>query len=85
MLIALRAHCQGKLFCVFGCGGERDKGKRPLMAEIAEKYADHVIVTDDNPRHEDAKKIIADIVAGFADLRHVTIEQDRSKAIRDVI
>ncbi|MDE2197344.1 MAG: UDP-N-acetylmuramoyl-L-alanyl-D-glutamate--2,6-diaminopimelate ligase, partial [Gammaproteobacteria bacterium] len=52
-LIAARAHCRGQLWCVFGCGGERDRGKRPQMGAIAERLADRVVVTDDNPRHED--------------------------------
>src|SRR5207253_11473866 len=51
VLQALRSHATGKLWCVFGCGGERDRGKRPLMARIAEELADQVIVTNDNPRH----------------------------------
>lgn len=84
-LTAVRQHCHGKLFCVFGCGGDRDKGKRPLMAKIAEKYADQVIVTDDNPRTEKATQIVADILQGFERPTAVTIQHDRSKAIRDVI
>lgn len=64
-LKALREHCRGKLWCVFGCGGERDRGKRPLMAEVAEKHSDKVIVTDDNPRREYSQKIIEDIVQGL--------------------
>jgi UDP-N-acetylmuramoyl-L-alanyl-D-glutamate--2,6-diaminopimelate ligase len=80
-LSALREHCQGKLWCVFGCGGERDVGKRPMMADIAERYSDHVIVTDDNPRREYSQKIIADIVQGFRYPQQVTIIPDRRKAI----
>jgi UDP-N-acetylmuramoyl-L-alanyl-D-glutamate--2,6-diaminopimelate ligase len=84
-LKALRAHCTGQLFCIFGCGGDRDKGKRPLMAKIAEQYADVVVVTDDNPRHENSAQIVADIMQGFIDPDHVIIQQDRSKAIKDII
>ena len=84
-LIALRHHTDGTLFCVFGCGGDRDRGKRPIMAAIAEKYADRVVVTDDNPRHEDPRQIVADILQGFSDPNKIIVEHDRSKAIRDVI
>ena len=64
-LNAAREHCKGKLWCVFGCGGDRDAGKRPLMAKAAEQFADLVIVTQDNPRTEDPNKIEADILTGF--------------------
>jgi UDP-N-acetylmuramoyl-L-alanyl-D-glutamate--2,6-diaminopimelate ligase len=64
-LVGLRAHCSGKLIVVFGCGGERDRGKRPLMGQVAARLADGVIVTDDNPRHEDGDAIIAEILAGM--------------------
>jgi len=84
-LQALRAHTQGKLVCVFGCGGDRDKGKRPLMAKIAEQMADKVIVTNDNPRHEDPSEIAAQIKAGFSRPDEILIELDRSKAIRNSI
>ncbi|MCZ6559851.1 MAG: UDP-N-acetylmuramoyl-L-alanyl-D-glutamate--2,6-diaminopimelate ligase [Gammaproteobacteria bacterium] len=80
-LSALRAHTTGKLWCVFGCGGERDKGKRPLMGEIASRLADQVIVTSDNPRGEDPLAIIADIQAGTADADHVITIPDRREAI----
>ncbi|WP_183961622.1 UDP-N-acetylmuramoyl-L-alanyl-D-glutamate--2,6-diaminopimelate ligase [Chiayiivirga flava] len=65
-LATLRSHTAGRLFCVFGCGGERDRGKRPQMARIADAAADVVIVTDDNPRREPGDAIVAEIVAGFA-------------------
>jgi UDP-N-acetylmuramoyl-L-alanyl-D-glutamate--2,6-diaminopimelate ligase len=78
---ALRAHCSGRLICVFGCGGERDAGKRPLMGAIAERLADLVIVTDDNPRGEDGDAIVAQIVAGMSDPTAALIERDRAAAI----
>jgi UDP-N-acetylmuramoyl-L-alanyl-D-glutamate--2,6-diaminopimelate ligase len=66
---------------VFGCGGERDRGKRPQMAAIADRGADAVIVTDDNPRNEDGDAIVAGILAGFADKAAVVVERDRAAAI----
>ncbi|HST44522.1 MAG TPA: UDP-N-acetylmuramoyl-L-alanyl-D-glutamate--2,6-diaminopimelate ligase [Luteimonas sp.] len=80
-LSSLRAHAQGRLVCVFGCGGERDTGKRPQMAAIAEALADAVVVTDDNPRAEDGDAIVADILRGFADARGVHVQRDRAAAI----
>ncbi|MFK7885635.1 MAG: UDP-N-acetylmuramoyl-L-alanyl-D-glutamate--2,6-diaminopimelate ligase [Gammaproteobacteria bacterium] len=79
-LAALRAHCSGRLICVFGCGGDRDRGKRALMAKSS-ACADHVIVTDDNPRHEDPERIVADIVAGFDADASFEIERDRRAAV----
>jgi UDP-N-acetylmuramoyl-L-alanyl-D-glutamate--2,6-diaminopimelate ligase len=81
-LSSLRAHCRGELICVFGCGGERDRGKRPQMAAIAERLADKVIVTDDNPRGEDGEAIVAAIMTGFDHSTTVSIERDRAKAIQ---
>ncbi|TAN06093.1 MAG: UDP-N-acetylmuramoyl-L-alanyl-D-glutamate--2,6-diaminopimelate ligase [Rhodanobacteraceae bacterium] len=81
VLQTLREHCDGKLICVFGCGGERDAGKRPLMGAIAERLADVVIVTDDNPRGEDGDAIVAQIVAGMTAPQSVTVERDRARAI----
>jgi UDP-N-acetylmuramoyl-L-alanyl-D-glutamate--2,6-diaminopimelate ligase len=81
VLSALREHCQGKLWCVFGCGGERDAGKRPLMGELAERLADRVIVTDDNPRGEDPAEIIAQILAGMSQPEHAWVLADRRQAI----
>jgi UDP-N-acetylmuramoyl-L-alanyl-D-glutamate--2,6-diaminopimelate ligase len=80
-LTTLRAHCEKRLICVFGCGGERDQGKRPQMAAIAERLADRIIVTDDNPRGEDGNGIVAQIVAGFLHPESVFVERDRAKAI----
>lgn len=84
-LASLRGHLRGRLICVFGCGGERDRGKRPQMAAIAEANADLVIVTDDNPRGEDGDAIVADIVAGFSSPQAVVVERDRRKAIARAI
>lgn len=80
-LLALRAHCTGRLFCIFGCGGDRDRGKRPMMAKIAEKNADIICVTDDNPRTEDGDLIIKDITKGFLNSNKIIVQRDRSKAI----
>ena len=85
VLKALRAHCTGRLICVFGCGGDRDKGKRPLMASAAERLAEAVIVTDDNPRFEDAKQITKEILSGFDKPESVIVLNDRAKAIRHAV
>lgn len=84
-LAALRPHVGGRLFCVFGCGGDRDTGKRPEMAREAEKAADVVIVTDDNPRSEDPETITSDIMAGFSHPEQVTVIHDRAEAIRQAV
>jgi UDP-N-acetylmuramoyl-L-alanyl-D-glutamate--2,6-diaminopimelate ligase len=81
-LASARDITEGRLFIVFGCGGERDKGKRPLMSTIAERLADVVIITNDNPRREDPKVIVSDILQGIADKSSLFIELDRSAAIR---
>ena len=80
-LRAARLHCSGNLRVVFGCGGDRDAGKRPIMGRIAVSLADEIIVTDDNPRTESPGRITADIVAGIGASR-VRIEHDRGAAIR---
>lgn len=84
-LQAVREHTNGQIWCVFGCGGDRDSGKRPMMAEIAQKYADKVVVTDDNPRMEDPDQIIAHIMRGFSSQESVLIQRDRSLAIDHAI
>ncbi len=80
-LVALREHFSGRIWCVFGCGGNRDQGKRPMMAEAAEQYADQLIITDDNPRHECADDIVRQILLGIADTSRLVVERDRAKAI----
>ena len=80
-LAALRPHTSGRLSVVFGCGGERDSGKRPQMGAIAEQGADTVIVTSDNPRGEPAAEIIADVVAGAIAPDALTVIEDRAAAI----
>jgi UDP-N-acetylmuramoyl-L-alanyl-D-glutamate--2,6-diaminopimelate ligase len=85
VLEALRPHAHGKLLCLFGCGGDRDRGKRPLMAEVAERLADRVLVTDDNPRSEDPLRIFDDIRPGFAKPADVEFVAGRGAAIAQLI
>ncbi len=85
VLAALREHCAGRLTCVLGCGGERDRGKRPEMGALAERLADRVILTDDNPRGEDGASIIAEILAGFSAPERALVERHRGAAIRAAV
>jgi len=71
----------GRLWCVFGCGGNRDTGKRPLMGAIAQRLADTVVLTSDNPRLEDPALILAQIRAGLTDQADVQVVEDRRAAI----
>jgi UDP-N-acetylmuramoyl-L-alanyl-D-glutamate--2,6-diaminopimelate ligase len=82
-LSTLRQHTSGRLICVFGCGGDRDRGKRPIMGAIAERLADIAIITDDNPRSEDGAAIAAEVRAGMR--TPARIERDRRTAIRTAI
>lgn len=82
VLMALREHCKGQLICVFGCGGNRDRRKRPQMAAIAEKLTNQIVLTNDNPRSESPLAIIRDIQAGFKNKNSVIVETDRAKAIK---
>ncbi len=84
-LAALRSHCTGQLWVVFGCGGDRDRGKRPLMGAAAERLADQVILTDDNPRTEPGEQIIQEILAGISVAGQVQVERNRAAAIRQAI
>lgn len=84
VLSSLREHTKGKLICVFGCGGDRDAGKRPQMGEIAVRLADEVVITSDNPRSEFPEKIIEDICQGV-DGKSVSVVVDRHKAIQQAI
>lgn len=85
VLEALRGHCQGTLWCVFGCGGDRDRAKRPLMGQLAEALADRVVLTDDNPRSEDPAEIIADIKRGMKEADAAYVIRDRAQAIAQAI
>jgi UDP-N-acetylmuramoyl-L-alanyl-D-glutamate--2,6-diaminopimelate ligase len=85
VLEAARAHARGRVICVFGCGGDRDPGKRPLMGAIAEAAADVVIVTDDNPRTEASATIIEQVLAGMRDASGAHVVADRGDAIRQAI
>ncbi|WFQ78313.1 UDP-N-acetylmuramoyl-L-alanyl-D-glutamate--2,6-diaminopimelate ligase [Xenorhabdus sp. SF857] len=84
-LSAARLHCKGRLWCVFGCGGDRDKGKRPLMGGVAEQGADRVVVTDDNPRSEEPRAIVADILQGFIDPGQAMAIHGRVEAVTSAI
>ena len=85
ILQGVRAHVPGKLWCIFGCGGDRDRGKRPLMAQAAEQYADAVVITDDNPRTENPADIIADSLRGMGHREKAWIKRPREEAIRFVL
>jgi UDP-N-acetylmuramoyl-L-alanyl-D-glutamate--2,6-diaminopimelate ligase len=84
-LQALKPHTQGKLWCVFGCGGDRDRGKRPEMGQVAERYSDQLILTNDNPRHESPQLIIDEIKSGLICPWAVEVELDRGAAIAHAI
>jgi len=81
-LRALRVHCSGQLWVIFGCGGDRDVGKRPMMAEIAERLADKVIITDDNPRNESPQAIFQQMLSGMKHPNFVLTLHDRFQALK---
>ncbi len=83
-LTVLRRHCTGRLTVVFGCGGDRDRGKRPAMGGVAARRADRIVLTDDNPRAEDGERIIADIQAGLGG-RDADVIRDRRAAIEHAL
>jgi UDP-N-acetylmuramoyl-L-alanyl-D-glutamate--2,6-diaminopimelate ligase len=84
-LSVIRPQCRGSLVCVFGCGGDRDKGKRPEMGSIASRYSDRIVLTNDNPRSELPGDIINDIRAGIPESSVIEVQFDRSLAIRNAI
>jgi UDP-N-acetylmuramoyl-L-alanyl-D-glutamate--2,6-diaminopimelate ligase len=84
-LHAARRHCRGRLRVVFGCGGDRDPGKRPMMGRAAAELADEAIVTDDNPRSEPAERIVQQILTGIPAGAAVRVEHDRARAIRAAV
>ena len=85
VLQSIKKLCEGKLITVFGCGGDRDSSKRPLMGAIAEELSDQLFITSDNPRSEEPQKIINDILMGIKKREKITIEIDRFKAINESI
>lgn len=87
VLTSLKPHCEGKLWAVFGCGGDRDKGKRPLMAQAGLSVADQVVLTSDNPRSEDPVQILEDMQQGMSDAQYAktTVIADRKEAINYVV
>ena len=86
VLMAAREFARGRVLVTFGCGGDRDRGKRPVMGKLAAQLADVVIVTSDNPRTEDPSAIIRDILAGVSDQSHaVRVQPDRAAAIRALV
>ncbi|HEV2111231.1 MAG TPA: UDP-N-acetylmuramoyl-L-alanyl-D-glutamate--2,6-diaminopimelate ligase [Gammaproteobacteria bacterium] len=84
-LIAARAHCRGQLWCVFGCAGDRDRGKRPQMGAIAERLADRVLITDDNPRSEDGDAIVLEILAGMQQPNRALVQRARAQAVTQAV
>jgi len=84
-LKALRSHLHGRLVCVFGCGGDRDRGKRPMMAQVAESLADQLVLTTDNPRNEEPSAIFEDMLGGLERPADAQIVEDRGTAIRQAI
>jgi UDP-N-acetylmuramoyl-L-alanyl-D-glutamate--2,6-diaminopimelate ligase len=84
-LEALQSHLHGRLTCVFGCGGDRDRGKRAMMAAIAESLSDRVVLTNDNPRSESPEAIFADMLSGMQAPDQAVVMADRAAAIRYAI
>ncbi|RXJ95242.1 UDP-N-acetylmuramoyl-L-alanyl-D-glutamate--2,6-diaminopimelate ligase [Arcobacter sp. AHV-9/2010] len=81
----LKSFPNKEIICLFGAGGNRDALKRPLMGEVASKYSKYIIVTSDNPRFEDPKKIVEDILVGIDDKSNVIVEENRKEALKKAI
>ena len=84
-LMAARPFVEGKLICVFGCGGDRDRGKRPQMAAISARLADRLVITSDNPRTEDPQQILDDVVSGVPAGSDLHVNADRAAAIATAV
>jgi len=84
-LQAVKDYSTGQMYCVFGCGGDRDQSKRPGMGRVAEQLADRVFITDDNPRNEDPQKIVQDILRGLLNPQQVRVIHDRQAAIETAL
>ena len=84
-LTAIKSHVENNIWCVFGCGGQRDTGKRPLMGEVAGQLSDRIVLTADNARNETVASINADIQRGIQSNANVTVIEDRKQAIRHTI
>ena len=84
-LLSIKQHCDGEVWCVFGCGGDRDQSKRPLMGEVVARLADHVVITNDNPRTEPAESIVRHIDEGINNRKTRTVTLDRAAAISETI
>lgn len=85
VLRSVRGYCKGRLIAVFGCGGDRDATKRPIMGEIGARLSDIAVVTSDNPRTEDPNRIIEDILSGISDRTNCIIQENRRAAIREAM
>ncbi len=84
-LESIKDTCEGEVYCVFGCGGDRDQSKRPKMGRVAEQLSDHVFITDDNPRHEAPESIARQILTGIEEPSKVNVIHDRQAAIETAI
>jgi len=77
----VKSFTRGRLICLFGCGGDRDRGKRPQMGKIAEEWGDSIVLSSDNPRSEDPAEIVEEILSGIKDKNNVKVILDRKEAL----